>query len=752
MKRAEKSKRPAPPPRAAAPSLLAKLPGFFAAALTSLATIAALLPLDTAAAQWNNVLPLMLLIVLLVAWMVAGFARGTLTIKWDAATIALLVLTALPLVSAAGVIISGTGNARLAANLSWQWLGFGMLFFYARQVLARSADVRMLAAVMLALAAGLSVFAMAQYVYLMPQARAEYKKDPDAMLAQAEIYAPEGTPQRRHFEDRLESKEPTATFALTNSLAGFLTPWLGLAVGLIVIALAKVETRRQAIGVAVIALVLSVTLVLTKSRTATLAVMGGSALAILYLTPLGKRVDVRIPLGLGLAGVLVLIVGIVSGGLDTEVLSEAPKSVLYRFQYWQATAAMIAEHPWLGCGPGNFQDAYLKYQLPEASENIADPHNFALEVWATSGTLAALAMAAAIVLLVLRVRQAAQVTEVIDDAPPTAGWQAHLVALLVGVALAYGLGLIVGLMPDYFFALVGLPAMVLVLWTLRPWIERGETSLALLVAPLVALLINLLAAGGISFPGVATSVWLLVAMILTLCDLRVSPRWWQLPRTPAVLLLLATVLMGVAFHRLVYVPVLEGTALLNQAERATTEGRIDDALSLLEKASQADLYSPRPWMNQAALWEAQLVQLGDAPVPRERFNLATEEALLRDPRSASTRSQLGDWRLELYRRSGRADDLAAAIYNYREVVTRYPNSARGHAQLAWALHLAENDDEAALAAARALELDSQHDHGEYKLTVLRVTDFPPAMGLSQRPLSDDSAEQTMQSLRTSSTP
>ncbi len=26
---------------------------------------------------------------------------------------------------------------------------------------------------------------------------------------------------------------------------------------------------------------------------------------------------------------------------------------------------MIADHPWLGCGPGNFQEVYTQYKLPE---------------------------------------------------------------------------------------------------------------------------------------------------------------------------------------------------------------------------------------------------------------------------------------------------------------------------------------------------------------------------------------------------
>ena len=58
------------------------------------------------------------------------------------------------------------------------------------------------------------------------------------------------------------------------------------------------------------------------------------------------------------------------------------------FEYWQSTLTMIVRHPWLGVGPGNFQDYYTQFKLPAASEEIRDPHNFVLEVWATAGTFA----------------------------------------------------------------------------------------------------------------------------------------------------------------------------------------------------------------------------------------------------------------------------------------------------------------------------------------------------------------------------
>src|SRR5205085_12047554 len=60
--------------------------------------------------------------------------------------------------------------------------------------------------------------------------------------------------------------------------------------------------------------------------------------------------------------------------------------------YWIATWAMIRDHPWLGVGPGNFGRLYPRYMLPTAFETIQDPHNFVLEMWATSGVASAVAL------------------------------------------------------------------------------------------------------------------------------------------------------------------------------------------------------------------------------------------------------------------------------------------------------------------------------------------------------------------------
>ena len=66
-------------------------------------------------------------------------------------------------------------------------------------------------------------------------------------------------------------------------------------------------------------------------------------------------------------------------------LAAAERSLEFRFGYWRATLAMIRDYPCLACGPGQFQDYYATYKLPEASEVVQDPHNWLLGSLGDSG-------------------------------------------------------------------------------------------------------------------------------------------------------------------------------------------------------------------------------------------------------------------------------------------------------------------------------------------------------------------------------
>lgn len=295
---------------------------------------------------------------------------------------------------------------------------------------------------MVALAVALAGLGLYQYFYDLPKTRAAYRANPDAELLRAGLWYPPNSPGRMAFENRLESVEPFVTFALTNSLAGYLAPWLVIAVALGIRGFGAAALQAASVGVpaltgdltrqdkampprvgdptgrkisqsgvalqlrrwrlasvAVICTVLFATclvgacLILTKSRSGCIAAaLGILVVGVMAWTTgrIGWKVAV---LAVGVLGAIVAA-AIAVKGLDIEFLTESLKSARFRSQYWHGAWKIIGEHPLWGCGPGNFQTTYPRFKLPDASEEVADPHNFLMEVWATAGTPAAVALVA----------------------------------------------------------------------------------------------------------------------------------------------------------------------------------------------------------------------------------------------------------------------------------------------------------------------------------------------------------------------
>ncbi len=236
------------------------------------------------------------------------------------------------------------------------------------------------------------------------------------------------------------------------------------------------------VRVAAIALaILSVTgcLLLTKSRSAYVA-LGACALLLPFCGASWRRFDRRLALAGIFTVVLLVVAAILGGGLDAQVLTEASKSLGFRLQYWQATLSMIARHPWLGVGPGNFQDYYTQFKLPQASEEIRDPHNFLLEVWATCGTFAFVALVAALAMLAWRLwhARAESSSSPTIRRPTAAGTTNEVLYVVVGGGAGFLLAFLIG--PLFGYSLTELQilgglllggAVVAALWA---WIVAGE--------------------------------------------------------------------------------------------------------------------------------------------------------------------------------------------------------------------------------------------------------------------------------------
>lgn len=720
------------------------------AALVALLVATPLIPSESAAELGTGALLIMLWLLLLVAWLVTTLLCKQTAFRFgriDTAVVVFLVLHSL-----SAIITAGGGHARPTINMLWQWLSFGVCFLLARQLIRTAAETRVVCAVMISLAVALSMLGYYQQFHSMAQLRDEYERDPDRVLREAGIDPTPGSPEKKLFKDRLDSTEPMATFALTNSLAGLLATWLMVAVGIGVSAWRNMGLRWQTLaGVAVCCLVIGFCLFLTKSRTAVIALIAGLVFLAWHRWRRGRRIDWRIVAVGGAVFAALLAGAITAGSFDWLVLSETPKSALYRIQYWRATMAMISDYPYFGCGPGHFQQYYTAYKLPEASETIADPHNFLLEVWSTAGTPVMLAFVSILLLFAWRLVRAGEAKEIRGPRSEVTssenGERRRAIAstlrfvyggALFGIFFAFPCGMVVGFMPDVALLWIGLPMAAVCAGLLHAWTVDGALRAWLPAVAVAVLLINLLAAGGIGFPGVAQNLWLLLA--IALCILDAERPLVSVPRMTAAGLVAVALLLTFAFHQTMYQPVLRCQAGINEGNSLVQDGEFEQAEAAYARAALADPYSAEPWMRLASLHQQLAIGLRDTSRVQQ-FDHAAEEALKRDPRSHATFRQLGDMRLELYRKLGGRQQLVGAVIAYERWTQLYPNSNMAHAQLAWAYRVAGDRRLAAGQAQKALDLDKLNPHGEKKLREQQVHD--PANEL----LKYKNAEQLMYDLR-----
>ncbi len=682
-------------------------PKWLLGAMTALVVARPLFPSEAVADQGDGLPVVMLWLALCVCFMLGAIGRRDVRIRFGLTDAAVLILIALHTIAA--VVAATHLSARPAVNMLWEWIAMGAMFFLARQLITTQREARAVVAVMIALAVGLSSYGLYQYAYEMPHSRAEYAADPDSAMRAAGLWYPPDSPQCELFENRLQSTEPIATFALTNSLAGYLAPWLVVAVGIMVCSSGSLRSRKRLICLIPIA----ACLLLTSSRSGCIATAFGLALIWFFRRNRNKPPGWKLPV---VAVVLVSVIIAAAGMFNRQIFREASKSLGYRVQYWQSTMQMIAEHPLTGCGPGNFQHAYTKFKLPEASEEVADPHNFLLEVWATAGTPAMLAMLAVLgcFFYVMYLQFSASIKSPRTACGGTvpeytdAGYVGPIYfGALCGFLLSVPLGLLSAAPPGVAAVIIGLPLAACCVALLSGWVDSGWLPAWVPAVGAAALLMNLLAAGGIGFPAVAGSLWLLMALGLNLAESdvpRLSQPWH------AVVGLAVAVALAAGCYASAYGPVLRCQGAMHRAWRDPA-----DARQHLAEAAAADPLSDRPQRQLAAI-AMELWRVDHDAEQFERFEAYNTVALQRAPNSSGGWLTAGDWYYEAFAETGRREYIEKAVAAYRRAVQLYPNSGLHRAKLALALRAAGDRHGFHTEARAALRLDRLTPHADKKLS------------------------------------
>jgi O-Antigen ligase len=692
--------------------------------------------------------------------LIAPLVGGCFRFRWSWTDGLVVTLTILVAASASHAL-----DRRPAINLAWEWVALGFMYLLLRNLPRTRSESSVLAGALVATAVAVSAYGLYQAKVEMPLLQAEFRRDPRQILQKLNIEP--GSRGETVLKNRLVgSNEPWSTFALTNSLAGFI-------VGPFVIALSVAFwnlLKRDAPGswatalalAAPVALVLLVCLLATKSRSAWL----GALASLGFLAWQARRqVPPRVLLFTGLSAVgvvsILVVAGLATGRLDREVATQSPMSLRTRWEYWQGTWGVIsggattlmdavsAPNFWWGVGPGNFGGPYLKYKLPQASEEILDPHNLFLEVWSTGGFWAFLTLTAALVagfwnLLgpgsqprqdtepgrAIRRRDRRRLAVAADFTNETAlenrepdqtSWR--VVWLIASAAGGWAVVVILGrLNPfqgDLFYRWLVLGAGWLAAIVLgAPLWNRLPIPALALGAGALAVLINLLAAGGIGIPTVALGLWSILALGLNLRDDRSCSRLHEHnSRLPAFVLALVWAAVLGTFAGQVR-PFWQSEAHMAAADLAAKHRPPNYELAEGEylSAIAADRYSARPLLKLASLsgqiWHERGSKVEDQrwkAIPRLYGEAVTAP---RNPASWALHSERALVTLQILNLVGpKLDPMDVLAYRGQIVeATRnasrlHPTSAELHARLAEASAEISMFKDAALEAERALLFD-----------------------------------------------
>jgi tetratricopeptide (TPR) repeat protein len=561
-------------------------------------------------------------------------------------------LVDVPLAVVVGLVFASSAWAATYKHpawlIAWEWLILLVLFALVRQLARTPGERRSLLAAAVATAVSLSSQTIYEYAIVKPQDRQKAASPAKLRqeVAKLGIYLQEDDPQLEHWRNRFVADNVSATFANSNSLAGYLALLLPAAVGWTLVCRRRQgRTGWWTVALAVCALLLGVQLWLTLSRGALLGtLLVGTLVAVVRGRQLLWAHKKWVVAGTaGLAAMVFLFLHS-SQGKAGDVKAPAPEAMERRFEYWTATWRMIrapghARNCWLGVGPGNFGEQYRRYMAPTAEETVKEPHNFALEMWATCGLFALAALVAAWFLFFWRTRYAWTEPDPGPEAEEPLGpprWEFYLGGM-AGLTLGFVLQ-VSGLPQDNISDRILLAGLVSgvgsLLWFAAfalldnlPW--EGPSQVLAMVAGVAALLINLCVSGGISFPSVAQPLWTVAALALAG---RATP-WRSRHWLGIVLPLPLLAVLGFIYFSAVLYPVANCGRALADARKGEGYWQEKGEREWLKKLHEAALPQNKLQVTREAttLVEDHIVR------PLERAAQADED-------DAYPRLQLGYWR------------------------------------------------------------------------------------------------------------
>ncbi len=279
------------------------------------------------------------------------------------------------------------GNKRLAINASIDWLCYPLLTIALVQLMHRPWQRYLVLAAVLASACAQSTQCFEQYFVGFDETWEHYQSIKEEFWARQGVDA--DSAKIETFEQRMRAREATG-FMPHGSITGSYLVLCGMAA--VGIAMARwrrtVDAARWPLFIAssVAAAFILAAALLTKSLGAVIAGVVGIVLW-LVASVLRPWIDAhrRKTFFIGWIAVAAGAVCVVGYGLRHDRLPGW--SLTFRWQYWQASSELIADHALTGVGRENFGRHYLRYKPIESPEEVANPHNLFVQATADWGLL-----------------------------------------------------------------------------------------------------------------------------------------------------------------------------------------------------------------------------------------------------------------------------------------------------------------------------------------------------------------------------
>lgn len=598
------------------------------------------------------------------------------------------------------MVAAGLYSARL---VSWEMLSYLACFLSMRFAAADEKDKQAIWNVLLATGFAVVAYGIYQYAWEMPLIRQKYGANLEQLrqdyLAQSGGTLEADAPFMEQLRQRMLQTHIYSTFSHPNTLGSFLTLLFPSALGAVWLAWRSSSRKWLVGGITLVGAGFVMALWFNFSRGAMAACALASVMLLFLWTwkRFSQRRGLLLMMGLGL---LLACAGLYWGLNQSGLLRKDSSGGLgARIAYWKATIAMIEKHPWLGVGPGNFGNHYPRYMIEGAEEKIKDPHNFLLEAWSSAG-VGAMVVLFLFVLYVLwiSVREVRSSAVSESPEPPLPGWVAYLggmFGLLLGFILRVEYQPGEDLVSESIGAIIRTGAWFFALAFLENLKVTGHQRRMLLLAGILAMLVNLGVSGSLAFPA---------CMIPWVACLALSLNHSRQIQFPVFLLFPPLAALALYFLMAIFVPMVSAFTLGQQALRNGNSilaipsgkgqaGKLDRVqtrvLIPLQQAVLMEPLNPR-WQIQLASWysvaflEASLrsdpvaMQYGNACLTSlTKATRLDRESL--DPLLA--RAQIRG----IFAQRNKSEAFSQwmdASFALEQVILRDPQDARHHAQLA----------------------------------------------------------------------